>query len=138
MKIIRGGFNRGGFILNSCDIMELMVELMVLNSRMCTWSHVHMHGSTCAGAAAPKAPQQIKESRRSAPSALRRDGDFFGFWPLNFWYFGLDSVRFGSNITLLYFCFTSRIIYYLTIFTAHQWIKKLRIKKLSPWTRTPK
>ena len=34
--------------------------------------------------AAPKAFQQIKESRRSAPSALRYDGDFFDFWPLFF------------------------------------------------------
>ena len=34
--------------------------------------------------AAPKAPQQIKESRRSAPSALLLDGDFFEFWLLHF------------------------------------------------------
>ena len=34
--------------------------------------------------AAPKARQQIKESRRSAPSALRSDGDFFELGPLYF------------------------------------------------------
>ena len=37
---------------------------------------------------------------QAAAVVARRDGDVFDFWPLNIWYFGLDSVTFASNITL--------------------------------------
>ena len=85
-----------------------------------------LYSSSCAvfvflapsAPAVPKAPQQINESRRSAPSARSFDGDFFEFQPLIFDYFGLGSVRFGVKYHPTLSFFTSRISYYLTIVTS--------------------
>ena len=61
----------GGLVLSVGGFYSLSRELL-------------LYSCSCAvlvflAPAAPKAPQQIQESRRSAPSALRRDGDFFNF-----------------------------------------------------------
>ena len=64
----------GGLVLSVRGFYSLSRELL-LYSRSCAVV-------VFLAPAAPKAPQQIKELRRSAPSALRRDGDFLDFRPL--------------------------------------------------------
>ena len=62
----------GGLVLSVGGFYSLSGELLLYSCSCAVFVFL-----VPSAPAALKAPQQIKESRRSAPSALRLDGDFF-------------------------------------------------------------